>query len=304
MLRSIITSLCAIISLTAQANEVADTIVNVNNAHSVVFTQSDSLISVNIKGKDADSTYTFNYIGGRPRINAYTIASEHANNTHQGQETSEGKTSRCSKNSELRFGGFSLGFVNTLCAPANFKTDMASSIEMMLEPLSFRWYTPSRKLFFSMGFSLDWRNYSLTNRTRFLKDEQKNIIISTYPEEASDTKRSRIKTFSIGIPFRFGTNLGRGFTADIAAILNFNTYASILSLYEVKDNEMIPGQTVTHHIKDFDKNIHQQKVTVDFMAQLHWRFIGVYAKYSPCHVLNTNYAPKFTPLSFGLSIFY
>lgn len=305
MLRKIFFSaFCLAAALPAAATEANDTIVNIQNARHIVFSETDSLLSLRIEGQNADSTYSFEYHAGRRRMSSYSSTSKQ-NEAGQEREIRIGKMRLSSKEkNQLCFGGINVGFVSALNAPEGMETDMASSIEVNLEPLAYRWYTRSKKQYFSLGIGFGWRNYRLTNRTRFVKNEQENIIVTTYPDEASRTRSSRIKTFSVTVPFRYTFLLGKNWKADVAAILDFTPYASAQSRYEVEDAEMIPGETVTHDVTDFSKNIHQQKVTVDFMAQLHWRRLGVYAKYSPCHVLNTSYGPKFSPLSVGLSIFY
>lgn len=206
--------------------------------------------------------------------------------------------------SHFKFGGFNLGFVSAIDAPAAMSLDMSSSIEVSFEPLAYRWYFRSKKQHFTVGVSFGWRNFRMTGRTRFAKDEAGNLSFAPYPDEASKIESSRIKLFSIGLPFRYGFKLGQHWSADLAAILNFNTFASIESRYKVPDTEMIPGETVVHRVKESDTHIHQKKVSVDFMAQVHWRFLGVYAKYSPCKVLNPEFGPSFTPLSVGISLFY
>ena len=52
------------------------------------------------------------------------------------------------------------------------------------------------------------------------------------------------------------------------------------------------------------KDLHQNRVTVDLLATFGVGSIGVYAKYSPCKVLNTDFGPDFRGFSAGMTIWW
>ena len=52
-------------------------------------------------------------------------------------------------------------------------------------------------------------------------------------------------------------------------------------------------------VKDVNKNVKVNPITVDFMGTLSLRDVNMYFKYSPCNMLNSDYCPKFKTLSFG-----
>ena len=66
-------------------------------------------------------------------------------------------------------------------------------------------------------------------------------------------------------------------------------YADLVSISEVKEK---------------NNNIHQNRMTVDLMAKLRFNSLGVYAKYSPSDMLNTDFGPKFRSFSTGITLFY
>lgn len=206
------------------------------------------------------------------------------------------------RKSKFYFGDFHIGFVQAIDAPKAMDIDMGSSIEVGFTPLTYRWYTRNRKQYFSMGLGVNWRNFRMTGRSRFDKDTNANLIISPYPEEVSEIGSSRIKVFSISVPFTYAFHLGNQWKVGFSATLNFNTFASIETQYRIVDTELVPNETVVHHVKEGDSHIHHQPVSVDFGVLLNWRWLGVYAKYSPCKVLNTDFGPSFTPLTVGFSI--
>ena len=56
--------------------------------------------------------------------------------------------------------------------------------------------------------------------------------------------------------------------------------------------------------KEKTNDVHHQKVTVDFRATLAYDDIGIYVKYSPCNVLKSDFAPKFSGISTGIVLVY
>lgn len=206
------------------------------------------------------------------------------------------------RKSRFYFGDIHIGFVQAISAPKAMDIDMGSSIEVGFTPLTYRRYTRNRKQYFSMGLGVNWRNFRMTGRSHFDKDANENLIVSPYPEEASEIGSSRIKVFSISVPFVYAFHLGSHWKIGLSTTLNINTFASIETQYRIADTELVPNETVIHHVKESNSHIHHKPVSVDFGVHLNWRWIGVYAKYSPCKVLNHNFGPSFTPLTVGFSI--
>ena len=91
-----------------------------------------------------------------------------------------------------------------------------------------------------------------------------------------------------------GENCSFGQNVNVAAILKVNTYASLKTRYTLDGRDY----------KEFSKDIRQKPVSVDLMAGVGWKFLGVYAKYDPCRVLNKDFAPRFNAFSAGLTFFF
>lgn len=229
---------------------------------------------------------------------------ENCDKTHLNffDKKAERKFKMSKRDSKFYFGDIHIGFVQAINAPKAMDIDMGSSIEVGFTPATYRWYTRNRKQYFSMGLGVNWRNFRMTGRSRFDKDANENLIISPYPEEASEIGSSRIKVFSISVPFVYAFHLGSHWKIGLSATLNVNTFASIETQYRIADSELVPNETVIHHVKESNSHIHHKPVSVDFGAHLNWHGLGVYAKYSPCKVLNGNFGPSFTPLTVGFSI--
>ena len=191
-------------------------------------------------------------------------------------------------------GGVGVGFVNAMNAPAPMDVDMGSSYEIFADHiLNLRCYPwATKNTSFSIGFGIGWRNYRMTGRTRFLKEGDR-LTLAPYPDGA-DIDFSRIKVFSLTFPLRFRQELSRHFSYSLAAILNLNTYASAKTHYDLDGTP----------VRDVQKRIHPSRVTVDFMGQVQFHSVGLYVKYSPCRMLNTDFGPDFSHLSAGITLFY
>lgn len=295
MKKSLALSLTLAATLTASATTVNDTIIDVRNAHRVVLTEHDSLTCLTIDGRGNDAAYHFDYTKATNR-NSTALFTEKADrwnfdgtlslNTRKRKNGSSCKHSR----NAFTMGGFAFGFVNAVDAPQGVTVDMASSYELYVDLLGIHRYSRNDRHKFSIGLGLDWRNYRLKGQQRFVK-EGNDIVLDAYPANAA-IDFSRIKVFSLAVPIKYTWLLTKRWSLYGAAILNFNTYASVKTRYELDG----------HKFKDITKNIHQTPVTVDFNVGLKYYNIGVYAKYSPCDVLNDTYGPGFKSFSTGFTI--
>ena len=158
--------------------------------------------------------------------------------------------------------------------------------------LKFNYYVVPYTTSISMGFGMTWRNYRMTGRTRFIK-EGDNLVLGAYPEN-SEIKFSRLKVFSLTVPFMINQSLSRNVVLSVGPVINFNTHASLKTRYTLNGEK----------VKEKSNNIHHNRMTIDLMAKLRFRLIGVYAKYSPSDVLNTEFGPKFRSFSTGITLFY
>lgn len=275
-------------ALPAAAALPEDTVVAVTRPDSVILLQSDSTVHLSIYGREDDNTYRFDYDKkfnpeGRVVTHQKTSGLDFTLPFLQ----SKGKRGE----SYFSMGGVGFGFVNALGSPGPMNVNMAASYEVFADLLTYgRYVGPNADL--SLGFGINWRNYRMNGRTRFVMDGN-GISLAPYPDGA-DIDFSRIKVFSLTFPFRYTQHLSRNFTYSLAAILNVNTYASLKTHYTL-DGEK-------HH--SVFKNIHQTPVTVDFMGQIQFHSIGLYVKYSPCRVLNTDFGPDFSHISTGITLFY
>lgn len=278
--------------------EQSDTTVVFNSSRLFTLETDKDTLTVRVYGEENDSTPIFDYQTKCPRTAVFTWSDGHNPKKTQTTVRSEWLDKQKDKNG-INVGGFYLGFITPPGAPDNYDTDMSASIEIGFEPIQYRRYTRSGKQYFSIGLGFNWRNYRMTGHNRFVKNPATGYIeTAAYPEEANHTSSSRIKVFSVNFPFRYTWRFNKDWQTSIATILSVNPHASIESKYK------IPDEGVTHRVKESENDIKQQKVSVDFMAQIHWKGLGVYAKYSPCRVLTKDFGPHFTTFSVGISLGY
>lgn len=189
--------------------------------------------------------------------------------------------------------GIGVGLVTALNAPNDMNVDMGASYEIMAPSiLEWEYCLTGGKNSFAIGLGIAWKNYRMTGRNCFVKEKQ-NVVLGTYPEEA-DIKFSRLKVFSWTLPLLYTYKFTRKVSFKVGPIVNFNTHASLKTHYKLEGE----------NVKLTDNNIHQSRVTVDLFATFKVSAVGVYVKYSPCKVLNTDFGPDFSGLSTGLTLFY
>ncbi len=269
-----------------------DTTVIVKKPATVTIEKTENRLSVEIIGNEENDDFYYNTtseaISDNQIITTERITDWDFNIPFRNSKSDKKKYKDC-----ITMGGFGFGMVNAMNAPDGMNVNMGASYELVIDHLiGMKFYPWQTGTAFSIGFGMTWRNYRMKGKTRFLKEDG-NLILSEYPEGA-DIKFSRIKVFSLTVPLMVNQNLSRNIELSVGPVVNFNTHASLKTVYKMD------GKTE----KATDNNIHQNPVTIDLMANIQFKEIGLYFKYSPTNVLNTEFGPKFTSMSAGLTFFY
>lgn len=191
--------------------------------------------------------------------------------------------------SDVTMRGFGIGFVDALDAPKGMNVDMGASYELMA-PSIFEWaWYPGRTSFnVSIGIGLNWKNFRMTDRNRFIP-EGNDIVIGAYPEGAA-IEFSRLKVFSWMVPLLASYQFNDWLELRLGPVVNINTHASLKTRYSLEGK----GKKETHNLQ------HYNRLTVDLMGAVCIKGLGFYVKYSPCDVLDIDYAPGFKGISSGL----
>ena len=277
--------------LGSYANTVQDTIIVVNQAKKVTIEKKHNSMSVKVEGSEDNPGYFYSQRMEVDSTAAVIIEEKNADwdfNIPFINKNSKTKKYR----GNLCVGGFGFGVVNAIETSEGMDMDMGASYEFSLDHLLRFNYNVLPATSVSMGFGMTWRNYRMTGRTRFIKEGDK-LVLGAYPE-GSDIKFSRLKVFSLTVPFMINQSLGRKVVFSVGPVVNFNTHASLKTRYTLNGEK----------VKEKNNNIHQNRMTVDLMAKLRFNSLGVYAKYSPSDMLSTDFGPKFRSFSTGITLFY
>ena len=278
-------------SMSCLAQTSQDTTIVVNNANKITIEKSHNSMAVKVEGTADNPVFFYSQtmeVDSSAAVittekNAdwdFTIPFVGKNNKSRRYYMTESLTS------------IGIGMVNVVNAPDDLNVDMGASYELSVDNLLKFRYNLLPVTSVSLGAGVSWRNYRMTGHTRFVK-EGNNIALDSYPEGA-DIKFSRLKIFSITVPFMINQAIGRKAVLSLGPVVNINTYGSLKTRYVLNDEK----------IKEQSKNIRQNSATIDFMAKLRLGEIGVYAKYSPSDVLNAAFGPEFNSFSAGVCWFF
>lgn len=277
-------------SMGCMAQTSQDTTIVVNNAYKVTIEKTQRSLAVKVEGSAENPSYFYSH-----QMEVDTTASVITTEKNADWDFTipfVGKKKKSRKYFITRdITSISIGMVNAVKGSDPLNIDMGASYEVSVDNVVRAFYnlTPSTSV--SIGAGVRWRNYRMTGNTRFVK-EGNNLVLDNYPEGA-DVKFSRLKTFSISVPVMLNQAINHHVAISLGTVINANTYGSLKTRYTLGDEKMA----------EKSKNIHQNRTTVDFTAILRFKQIGIYAKYSPSNVLNTEFGPKFNSYSAGISLY-
>ena len=182
-----------------------------------------------------------------------------------------------------------IGFVSPTNVSSGMEFPFGKSWEFFFTPIVFELYMNKAKGdLISLGLGFDWRNYRMTNDTRFIATGDGKVVLGAYPAGA-EPQFSRVKVFSLSFPLLYEHKFNRQWGLGIGPVFNWNTYGSIKTRYKLDGEKH----------KYVEKHIGQRKFTVDAMFILENPIVDLYLKYSPMDVLNDNDL-KFQSLSIGV----
>lgn len=277
-------------SMGCMAQTSQDTTIVVNNAHKVTIEKTQRSLAVKVEGSAENPSYFYSH-----QMEVDTTASVITTEKNADWDFTipfVGKKKKSRKYFITRdITSISIGMVNAVKGSDPLNIDMGASYEVSVDNVVRAFYNLAPSTSVSIGAGVRWRNYRMTGNTRFVK-EGNNLVLDNYPEGA-DVKFSRLKTFSISVPVMFNQAINHHVAISLGTVINVNTYGSLKTRYTLGDEKMV----------EKSKNIHQNRTTVDFTAILRFKQIGIYAKYSPSNVLNTEFGPKFNSYSAGISLY-
>ena len=283
-----------LVSMACTTCEMDTLIVKKPNVVKVVAT--DSLQTIIIEGQEDNPQWKYentinivdsNYVSNT-EINddwSFSLGNIFSTRRNRKSKDSSNRYERATNSTNMHF---ALGFCSANGLPGRSQTSMYKSLELWWTVIEYEYRPWGNGHEFSVGWSLDWRNYRITENKRFLKGGDGMLSLEDYPEN-SIPKFSRIKVFSHSFPLQYGYE-GRQIGFSFGPVLNFNAYSSVKTRYKLDDRKY----------KDVQKDIHVRPVTVDLMAKVCVDLLSFYVKYSPVSLIAPQYGLTFKTLSFGV----
>lgn len=147
---------------------------------------------------------------------------------------------------------------------------------------------------FSMGIGFGGDIYSMEGSQRLAK-QNGNIILTDYPEGITPQKTTINYPFVCLTPL-YRIDLGKPenrIALHIGPIVKFNFKGRLSAIGK---NEM--GEEVSYA----SKSLPLRPVTVDLSAFLYYKYICIYAQYSPCKIFKAGRGPQINTLSVGVGL--
>ena len=281
------------ISATANAVEVSENdTLTILKPKKVRIITGDSIQKIKVYGREGEDKYT--YESKILLVDSNYVSEESINKDTWTFDFIKSKSHGTGYPLKQRNLSSRLGFGLCYGANADYKgpQSVGSSWEIMWTIAEIEKYGYGKHNGFSIGFGVNWRNFRIDGRSKFVKLDDGTITEEGLPA-GYDNDFSRIKVFSLTIPVMWKYRT-KSVTFGLGPVLNINTYASIKNRYWDADGEK--------H-KQIFKKIHQRPITVDIMAEVSFHnWFSIYGKFSPMTILNSTYANdvNFQPVSFGI----
>jgi hypothetical protein len=281
------------ISATANAVEVLENdTLTILKPRKVRIITGDSIQKIKVYGREGEDKYT--YESKILLVDSNYVSEESINKDTWTFDFIKSKSHGTGYPLKQRNLSSRLGFGLCYGANADYKgpQSVGSSWEIMWTIAEIEKYGYGKHNGFSIGFGVNWRNFRIDGRSKFVKLDDGTITEEGLPA-GYDNDFSRIKVFSLTIPVMWKYRT-KSVTFGLGPVLNINTYASIKNRYWDADGEK--------H-KQMFKKIHQRPITVDIMAEVSFHnWFSIYGKFSPMTILNSTYANdvNFQPVSFGI----
>jgi hypothetical protein len=281
-----------LMAISATANAAENDTLTILKPRKVRIITGDSIQKIKVYGREGEDKYT--YESKILLVDSNYVSEESINKDTWTFDFIKSKSHGTGYPLKQRNLSSRLGFGLCYGANADYKgpQSVGSSWEIMWTIAEIEKYGYGKHNGFSIGFGVNWRNFRIDGRSKFVKLDDGTITEEALPA-GYDNDFSRIKVFSLTIPVMWKYRT-KQVTFGLGPVFNINTYASIKNRYWDADGEK--------H-KQIFKKIHQRPITVDIMAEVSFHnWFSIYGKFSPMTILNSTYANdvNFQPVSFGI----
>lgn len=296
--------------LRSDTAEIGDTLVEfseITGVQSVVLTENDSTLIMDIHGVRLDTAYTFRYekaYGGRA---AARFEKEYGGQAAASVERramrwdfgvleigmSKSDKSKHDRNAFVLCYGLGFGWVNAYDAAAGWNFRMGRSFEIFGNGLGYSHRSRNGKHQLMIGLGAKFTRLVLDEKQLIDADDEMHLMPSQYPEGYSDEGAS-LNIASCYANAIYTWNFAKRWSLSFSPAIEFNTNARVRSHYT------IGKRTTKTTISGVKRNV----ITGSFLASLSYRNVGLYAKYSPWSAIDTDFGPKTASWSMGVSFFF
>jgi len=309
---TILTIILAAVPTAVPAQEKTDTLLCKSGVDQVVISESRGVVTVAVKGNDADGGYHKEFTSVFP--DSATIASSQ----HEYRGIPRITIGKCPDESHWRRTlecniGLHIGFVAATNKPRSMRVNAGRINDIsLLDILSYRAARKDSRHAFSFGFGLSWRYISLKNSQEFFYGAPYYNYVWTgkEPEEPSGfdedgtvsvgkklnghtVKNSRVGTFSLSFPLLWHYTFAKNHKLTVGPIFNYNVHGSLKTTYAEGNTESQSSTT----------KIGYRPFTVDAYAAITIAGgVNAYARYTPMHFFKDGRGPEMQMLSFGLAV--
>lgn len=274
-----------------------DTLLNVVNPSRVVVTEEPKGVSITVKGKPGDSDFISTVKVNYPEESM--VKSRQSTFLKKvggifGEPLTVNTRCNCGSKWDIIVDGVCLGLTNSTGFNESYGPEWSKSIEIgWLSCLGVGVF--NKNYGFTLGIGFDWRNYKVTTSNKQLTvNADRGLALIDYPS-GSRPKNSRLKVFSLQFPLLYRLSIPKtSLKVNIGPIFNFNTYASVKTIFINSEGTKI---------SNFSKDIDQRLFTVDFFGSVSVsNTVGVYVRYSPMKVIDAAHSLNMRPLTIGIGI--
>jgi uncharacterized protein YxeA len=214
------------------------------------------------------------------------------------------KTSPKKYKMESHWAGIGWGFANI--SDASFQLNNIDGVSLKSESSNEFFFSVMEKtlpiyrnvLGITSGLGFNWRNYVLDKNTHFV--EINDVIEPQTAPSGIQYSSSRLRIFSLTVPLllEWQPNFSNNHNFFIAAgiVGNVNTFASSRVKYKDGNGKMI---------RDVEtQDLNRAPLSLDYMAQIGYNSWGIYAKYSPTKIFQSEKGPNIRAVSLGVMLHF
>lgn len=293
---TILLAVFAVFGVKSQNVAGVDTVANVSGAKSVVITELDNGVKVQVKGIDGKEDYVYSYKNESAGDTKISVSQDWQLRLPFTKSDTTKVSYKKKKRSKWAIVSGGVYWGNNYAVKDNPELGVkgGSSYELAWDRILGLQYKPfAGGPSLLVGFGVGWKNFKIEDSYNCFVGDKHAIALGKFGDGVVP-KYSRLKVFSLRMPFMIRQNLGEGFALSVGSVLNFNTHASIKSCYIQQDEVKVELSF---------NDVPVRKISYDLMAVLNYNCLGLGVKYTPQTVFEAGKGPQFKSFTICCGLF-